>query len=173
LVVALVALASRERAWADLGDLPEDVGARMKGGLLDVETKLDRHLIEASFSTDAGLTVVTFLDGKVCRELHIRKGDEAQDDYITELLSKGRKQGHTWREIEAASGNKRWQRDDGEVDVLYGSVNKAPIKHAVMVTSSELIRHAQRVADKEGDDLRVAVPSVQEIRGRIQAAFSR
>lgn len=161
------------RAWADLGDQPEDVGAKMKRGLVDVEAKLDRHLVEASFSTDRGFTVITFLSGKVCREVHVRKGDVAQDEYIEELLDKGRKAGHAWREIEADSGNKRWQRDDGEIDIIYGSINKSSIKHAVCVTAAEWERHVRRVAENQGDDPDGAAPSPKEIRARIESALSR
>ena len=64
-----------------MGDSPEAVAARMKRDLTGVKQGLDRHIVETTFEAD-GFSKFTFLDGQVCRETHVKRGDAPQDDAI-------------------------------------------------------------------------------------------
>lgn len=158
------------RAPAELEDSPDQIAMAMKTAPSDIKQGLDRHIIDVTFTSDGNFTLFTFLDGRVCRELYVKKGDAIQEDHIAVLLAKGEKSGHRWNLVPTTTGNQRWQRDDEVVDIVYGSINKSPIKHALVVTASDYSRHLEEIVSNEGRDSPGIAPSLEEIRSRMRLA---
>jgi hypothetical protein len=167
--VAVIAL-SALRCSGNLGDVPEAVAARMKSGLTDVKQGIDRHIVEATFESD-GFSLVTFLDGRVCRELYVKKGDTSQDDAIRQLIGAPESAGHQWNEQQTTAGNKRWRRDDGKIDIVYGTIEKSAVKHALVITAPEYSEHLQKIVASDGRDIPGDAPSADDIKSRIESTL--
>ncbi|MDQ6911926.1 MAG: hypothetical protein M3128_03520 [Verrucomicrobiota bacterium] len=139
----------------------------MKGGLLDVKPGLDRHIVEATFNSD-GFWIFTFLDGKVCRETHVKPGDLPQEDTIKQLLDAPESAGHRWEEQQTKSGGKRWRRDDG-MDIVYGPIDKTIVKHALTFTAPSYEAHLERIVADNGLDIAGDSPTTDEVRSRVDS----
>lgn len=167
--VAIIVLTAL-RCFGNLGDSPEAVAARIKRGLTGVKQGLDRHFVEATFEAD-GFSLFTFLDGRVCRETHVKRGDAPQYDAIRQLLEAPESAGHQWNQQPTTSGNKRWRRDDGKIDILYGAIEKTSVKQALTVTAPNYEEHLEKIVANEGRDIPGDAPSADEIKSRIESTL--
>lgn len=156
------------RCFGTLGDSPEAVAAKMKSGLIDVKQGLDRHLVAATFRSENGFSKFQFLDGRVCQETHVKKGDAPQDDAIRELLEAPESAGHQWNQEQTANGNSRWRRDDGKIDILYGRIEETSVTHALTITAVNYLDHLERIAAGDSRDTPGDAPNADEIKSRIE-----
>lgn len=157
------------RCYANLGDSPQTVAARLKGRLLEVKQGLDRHMVEATFDAD-GFWKFTFLDGQVCRETHVKRGDASQDSTIKQLFESPESAGHQWDHHLTTNGNERWRRDDGKIDIVYGAVEKSPIKHALSITAPGYEQHLEQIA-ANGSNIPGNAPTADEIKLQIESTL--